>query len=132
LVVGTWANEQNRGTEKHESMDKRQAAYPIKADVKAFSVREKILSFKRAIKPKELEEIMGISQQTISRHVKDGMPCIRFGGSVRFDPRAAGLDIEGEVPGCLRRKRRRPSSCRQRLTRALRLSTLHFGPISWL
>lgn len=68
-------------------MDKSQSAYPKKADAKAFSVREKILSFQRAITPKELAEIMKISVATISQQAHNGMPCIRFGGSVRFDPR---------------------------------------------
>jgi excisionase family DNA binding protein len=59
----------------------------IKPDLKPFSVREKILSFQRAITPKELQEILNVSKATISQQAKNGMPCIRFGGSLRFDPR---------------------------------------------
>jgi predicted DNA-binding transcriptional regulator AlpA len=74
------------------------------AEVKAFSVREKILSFQRAITPKELEEITGISQSTLCRHAKNGMPHMRIGGSVIYDPREllAWIDSQSPFNGNLR------------------------------
>jgi hypothetical protein len=52
-----------------------------------FSIRERIASFRCGITPKELSSILDVDESTISRRVKAGMPCERFGGSVRFSPK---------------------------------------------
>src|SRR5258708_40290292 len=50
-------------------------------DTALMSIRDKIASFKRGIAPKELADILGGSESTVSRQVKAGMPCGRFGVS---------------------------------------------------
>lgn len=53
------------------------------------SVSERVASFKRALKVKELSNILAISHKTIYKQAQRGeIPSIRVGGAVRFDPKA--------------------------------------------
>jgi excisionase family DNA binding protein len=51
------------------------------------SILEQLEKLNRALKSKDLEEMLALSKATISREVASGrLPCYRIGSSLRFDP----------------------------------------------
>jgi excisionase family DNA binding protein len=53
----------------------------------------------KLINTNELSELLGVSIMTISRLRKKGMPSLKIGGSVRFDPAKINewMQSKGEV-----------------------------------
>ena len=53
------------------------------------SILEQIEKMNRALKSKDLEEMLALSKATISREVASGrLSCFRIGSSLRFDPKS--------------------------------------------
>jgi excisionase family DNA binding protein len=52
----------------------------------------------RLLKLPEVAEVLRVSPKTVQRLLKRGLPCIRFGRSVRFEPKAVSrwLDARKE------------------------------------
>ena len=52
------------------------------------SIRERIASFRRGMKARELADILGVSEKTIFRQTQKGLiPSYRVGTAVRYDPK---------------------------------------------
>lgn len=53
----------------------------------AVGVREKIVSFGRALNPEELGGCLGVDEQMVRKYARLGqIPCFRLGTLIRFDP----------------------------------------------